>query len=91
MDEPFMGVDRPSEELLERLIVELADEGRGLLVSTHDIDQARACDRVLCLNRHQIGFGPPAETLTWAVLEATYGEAIVAVGGETAVLPAHHH
>ena len=53
LDEPFIGVDRPSEELLERLIGELAREGRGILISTHDIDQARACDRVLCLNRRR--------------------------------------
>jgi ABC-type Mn2+/Zn2+ transport system ATPase subunit len=91
LDEPFIGVDRPSEELLERLIAELAGEGRGILVSTHDIDQARACDRVLCLNRRQIAFGPPAVTLTQSVLEATYGDAIVALGEAGAILPAHHH
>jgi ABC-type Mn2+/Zn2+ transport system ATPase subunit len=91
LDEPFIGVDRPSEEQLERLIGELAGEGRGILISTHDIDQARACDRVLCLNRRQVAFGPAARTLTKAVLEATYGEAIVALDARTAILPAHHH
>jgi ABC-type Mn2+/Zn2+ transport system ATPase subunit len=95
LDEPFIGVDRPSAELLERLIRQLAEEGRGILVSTHDIEQARGCDRVLCLNRRQVSFGPPAVTLTRAVLEETYGEAIVTVGGEdgerAAILPAHHH
>lgn len=91
LDEPFIGVDLPSEELLERLIRELAAEGRGILISTHDIEQARACDRVLCLNGKQVALGPPASTLTKDVLEATYGEAIVALGGEAAILPAHHH
>ena len=91
LDEPFIGVDRPSEELLERLIRELAAEGRGILISTHDIDQARACDRVLCLNRRQVAFGPAATTLTKAVLEATYGDAIVALDTQAAILPAHHH
>jgi ABC-type Mn2+/Zn2+ transport system ATPase subunit len=91
LDEPFIGVDRPSEDLLERLIDELAAEGRGILISTHDIDQARGCDRVLCLNRRQVALGPPATTLTKAVLEATYGEAIVALDTAAAILPAHHH
>jgi ABC-type Mn2+/Zn2+ transport system ATPase subunit len=91
LDEPFIGVDRPSEELLERLIGALAGQGRGILISTHDIDQARACDRVLCLNRRQVAFGPAATTLTKAVLEATYGDAIVALDTQTAILPAHHH
>jgi ABC-type Mn2+/Zn2+ transport system ATPase subunit len=91
LDEPFIGVDLPSEDLLERLIGELAGEGRGILVSTHDIDQARACDRVLCLNRRQVALGPPETTLTKAVLEATYGETIVALDTVAAILPAHHH
>ena len=49
-----------------------------MLVATHDVDQARSFDRVLCLNGRQIAFGTP-DVLTRAVLEATYGGAIVAV------------
>jgi ABC-type Mn2+/Zn2+ transport system ATPase subunit len=95
LDEPFTGVDRPSEELLARLLDELAREGRAILIATHDVEQAGVWDRVLCLNRRQIAFGPPHETLTRDVLEATYGGAIVtipAAEGETVgILPAHHH
>ena len=95
LDEPFSGVDQPSADLLERLLDELGDEGRGVLIATHDLEQARRWDRVLCLNRRQIAFGPPAETLTRSVLEQTYGAEIVplpAAAGETAVvLPPHHH
>jgi ABC-type Mn2+/Zn2+ transport system ATPase subunit len=93
LDEPFTGVDAPSAERLERLLGELAAQGRGLLVATHDVDQARGWDRVLCLNRHQVAFGPPDEVLDRAVLEATYGGAIVELPGDggRGVLPAHHH
>jgi ABC-type Mn2+/Zn2+ transport system ATPase subunit len=93
LDEPFTGVDRPSEELLTRVLDELAAEGRGLLVATHDLEQARHWDRVLCLNRRAIAFGEPDEVLTRAVLEQTYGAEIVTLpGGETVgVLPPHHH
>jgi manganese/iron transport system ATP-binding protein/manganese/zinc/iron transport system ATP- binding protein len=92
LDEPFSGVDQTSADLLERLLGDLAAEGRGLLVATHDLEQARRFDRVLCLNRRQIAFGPPEETLTRDVLEETYGGAIVALPGEeAAVLPPHHH
>jgi len=91
LDEPFSGVDQTSAELLERLLVDLAGEGRALLVATHDLEQARRFDRVLCLNRRQIAFGPPEETLTRPVLEATYGGEIVTLPGEAAVLPPHHH
>ena len=94
LDEPFTGVDVVSAEVLETLLSELAEEGRGILIATHDLEQARAWDRVLCLNGRQIAFGLPDETLTRPVLEETYGGTIVALPGEAGVvgiLPAHHH
>jgi ABC-type Mn2+/Zn2+ transport system ATPase subunit len=91
LDEPFTGLDAASAERLELLLAELAREGRGLLIATHDVEQAARWDRVLCLNRRQIAFGVPAEVLTREVLEATYGGAVVSVDGERAVLPPHHH
>jgi ABC-type Mn2+/Zn2+ transport system ATPase subunit len=94
LDEPFTGVDRPSAELLETLVAELAAEGRGVLIATHDLDQALGWDDVLCINRRMVAFGSPAETLTRPVLERTYGGALVALPGEgdaIGILPAHHH
>ena len=95
LDEPFTGVDQPSRELLERLLSELAREGRGILVATHDLEQARGWDQVLCLNRRQIAFGRPDETLTRAVLERTYGGELVRLpageGEAVGILPPHHH
>jgi ABC-type Mn2+/Zn2+ transport system ATPase subunit len=94
LDEPFTGVDQPSGALIERLLGELAGDGRGIMIATHDVDQALSWDRVLCLNRSQIAFGRPVETLTRAVLERTYGGAIVTIPGEpraSGILPAHHH
>jgi ABC-type Mn2+/Zn2+ transport system ATPase subunit len=92
-DEPFTGLDEPSAELLEQLIAELAAEGRGILIALHDLERATGWDRVLCLNRRQIAFGPPAETLTRSVLEQTYGGDVVSLPGEAGavLLPPHHH
>lgn len=93
LDEPFSGLDRPSAERLEALIGELAGEGRGIAIATHDLEQARGCDLVLCLNGRQIACGPPGEVLgDLGVLEATYGGAIVEIpGGGRGILPPHHH
>ena len=93
LDEPFTGVDRRSAELLEELLRSLAQEGRGILIATHDLEQARRWDRVVCLNRRQIAFGPPVTTLTRPVLEQTYGGELVALPDSTelAILPPHHH
>jgi ABC-type Mn2+/Zn2+ transport system ATPase subunit len=70
------------------LIDRLAQEGRGLMIATHDVDQTRGWDRVLCLNQRQIAFGTPEETLTPEVLSATYPSPIP---GSIVVLPHHGH
>ncbi len=77
LDEPFTGLDVPSAERLTHLIDTLAREGRTVLVATHDVGQAFAWDRVLCLNGSQVAFGAPVETLTEEVLRATYGQSLV--------------
>jgi ABC-type Mn2+/Zn2+ transport system ATPase subunit len=92
LDEPLAGVDPASAERILGVLDELRGEGRALLVSTHDIAHAGAWDRVLCLNGRQVAFGPPAETLVPAVLEATYGEEIVVLDdGRRAITVQHHH
>ncbi len=95
LDEPFTGLDNVSTARLERLLDELAEEGRGVLIATHDVEQARGWDRVLCLNRRQIAFGPPQQTLSLEVLASTYGGSIVTLeerdGERLAILPPHHH
>ncbi|MEA2155216.1 MAG: hypothetical protein QOE11_1356 [Solirubrobacteraceae bacterium] len=92
LDEPFAGVDHASEEAIMGILDELRGEGRVLLIATHDIDQARRWDRVLCLRGEQIAYGPPATALSTGVLEATYGAEIVVLdGGERAVAVQHHH
>ena len=93
LDEPFDGLDAAAARSLESLLEDLAAEGRGLVIATHDLAQAQRWDRVLCLNRHQIAFGPPDRVLDRDVLEQTYAGAIVELPGSDAVgiLPAHHH
>ena len=92
LDEPFAGVDQTSEEAIMRILDDLRADGRILLIATHDVEQARRWDRVLCLRGAQIAYGPPSETLTNAVLEATYGAEIVMLDcGHRAVAIQHHH
>ncbi len=91
LDEPLTGVDATSAALIETLFGELRAEGRILLVSTHDVEQAQAWDTVICVNGRQVAFGAPSETLDAEVLKATYGaELIVVEHGRHAVTVAHH-
>jgi len=96
LDEPLAGVDPASAERIETLFAELREEGRTLLVSTHDVDSARTFDRVLCLNRRQVAFGEPASVLTRTTLEQTYGSEIVVLeddgrGGPIRAIAVQHH
>ncbi|MEA2283787.1 MAG: hypothetical protein QOK21_4394 [Solirubrobacteraceae bacterium] len=91
LDEPLSGVDAVSAGRIEAVFGELRAERRTLLVATHDVQQARRWDAVLCLHGRQIAFGPPTEVLTTAVLQETYGaELIVLADGERAVAIDHH-
>jgi ABC-type Mn2+/Zn2+ transport system ATPase subunit len=106
LDEPFSNLDDRSSDRLMELIDQLAHEGRAVMVATHDMEQTRAWDRVLCLNMSQVAFGPPGVVLTREVVERTYGGSIIVLpagsveearaereGSEAprGVLPAHHH
>ena len=91
LDEPFAGVDRASEERILAVLDELAAEGRTLLIATHDVEQSRRWDRVLCLNGRQIAFGTPEQTLTAPTLEATYGPELVVLREGAKGLTIQHH
>jgi len=91
LDEPFTGVDRPTHEALRELLGRWRDEGRTVLVATHDLERAaRDYDLVLCLNRRLVAHGPPAETLSEEVLAETFAGHVLRVG-ELIVDVAHHH
>jgi ABC-type polar amino acid transport system ATPase subunit len=50
MDEPTAALDPARRGALAELLRGLAKQGRALLVSTHDVDFAKACaDRVITL------------------------------------------
>jgi ABC-type Mn2+/Zn2+ transport system ATPase subunit len=93
LDEPFSGIDAGSAARVTAVIDQLAERGHGLMIATHDIEQARAWGLVLCLNRRQVAFGPAETTLTRRVLEETHGAALVRLPGDrrAALVPPHHH
>ena len=93
LDEPLAGVDPASAQLIDAVFEELRAEGRTLLVSSHDVEGARGFDLVLCLNRRQVAFGPPAEALDRPTIEATYGRELIVLeepGAARAVTIQHH-
>lgn len=74
LDEPFAGVDKRSEGTIVRLLRELADEGKTVLVSTHDLHALPnlADDAALILQRI-LFHGPVAAALAPERLMQAFG------------------
>jgi manganese/iron transport system ATP-binding protein len=74
LDEPFTGVDVNTEDAIIRLLRSLRDEGRVMLVSTHNLGSVpEFCDRAILLNRTVLASGPTIEVFTQENLERTFG------------------
>ncbi|MPT24688.1 MAG: ATP-binding cassette domain-containing protein, partial [Starkeya sp.] len=74
LDEPFTGVDVKTEEAIIALLRALRDEGRVMLVSTHNLGSVpEFCDRTVLVKGTVLAYGPTAETFTEANLEKTFG------------------
>jgi ABC-2 type transport system ATP-binding protein len=54
MDEPFSGLDPVNATLLERTLIELKDQGKAIVFSTHRMDQVeKLCDSICLINKGQ--------------------------------------
>jgi ABC-2 type transport system ATP-binding protein len=54
MDEPFSGLDPVNAVLIEETLLELKDQGKAILFSTHRMDQVeKLCDSICLINRGQ--------------------------------------
>jgi len=74
LDEPFAGVDLRSEATISRLLRELADDGRAVLVSTHDLHALpQLADEAILLLHRVVFQGAVAEALDPANLARAFG------------------
>jgi len=76
LDEPFAGLDAPSQRGIMDLMRELQQQGMTIVASTHDLGSVVAgdvADRVILLNRALIADGTPAEVMQPDVLRQAYG------------------
>ncbi|WKC25724.1 manganese/iron ABC transporter ATP-binding protein [Rhizobium sp. SSA_523] len=74
LDEPFTGVDVKTEEQIVALLRSLRDEGRVMLVSTHNLGSVpEFCDRTVFVKGTVIAYGPTEETFNEANLEKAFG------------------
>lgn len=64
LDEPTSGVDPVARQQFWELIYDLADEGIGILVTTHYMDETAFCDRLALMHAgHIVAEGTPEQLL----------------------------
>lgn len=74
LDEPFTGLDLPTQELLTDLFATLAGEGHAVVMTTHDLLGAlHACGRIVLLNGTVVADGPPTELKAPELWTAAFG------------------
>lgn len=61
LDEPFAGVDKRSEAMMVQLFQDLAAEGAGVLVATHDLNSLSRLAREALLLRQTVLMHAPVE------------------------------
>jgi ABC-type Mn2+/Zn2+ transport system ATPase subunit len=87
MDEPFTGVDAPSQEAILEIMDRLQEQDVTLLVSTHDLNLAvERFDRLALLNTQLIAYGAPRQVITPQALTAAYGGQAVWRGDDYAMV-----
>jgi manganese/iron transport system ATP-binding protein len=74
LDEPFTGVDVQTEDAIVVLLREMRDEGRVILVSTHNLGSVpEFCDRTVLVKGTVLAYGPTETTFTRENLELAFG------------------
>jgi len=86
LDEPITGLDLPSQRLILDVIESERDDGRLVVLTTHHLEEAERCDRVLLLNTRVVADGGPEQALAEEHLADAFGARLM--GGEH---HGHHH
>ncbi|MEM6595231.1 MAG: manganese/iron ABC transporter ATP-binding protein, partial [Pseudomonadota bacterium] len=74
LDEPFTGVDVQTEDEIIALLRDMRDEGRVMLVSTHNLGSVpEFCDRTILIKGTVLDYGPTEEIFTSKNLERAFG------------------
>ena len=78
LDEPFVGIDLVSEQIIMNLLQSLRREGKTIVIVHHDLSKvADYFDKVVILNKKLVGYGNVATAFTPDALKKAYGDSIV--------------
>lgn len=86
LDEPFTGVDVPTQDLFLDLFDDLRTRGVTIVFATHDLQHAvRSATRAILINNSVIADGSPNDVLTDTLLSRTFQGRIMVFGSPDTV------
>jgi iron complex transport system ATP-binding protein len=92
LDEPLTGLDITSAKTIDAIIHDEPEHGCSVILTTHDLEEAKAADHVILTGGRVIASGRPEEVLTQSNLAEAYGlGALHELDGDAPLLPTEHH
>ena len=92
LDEPLTGLDINSAKTIDSIIHDEPVRGCSVVLTTHDLEEARAADHVILTAGHVVGCGKPVDVLTTENLTNAYGLGSLHEHETTdLILPTEHH
>lgn len=74
MDEPLAGVDATTERIVFKLLSDLRDRGKTVVVVHHDLSSvSEYFEQLVLLNTRLVAHGPTADVFNETLLQQTYG------------------
>jgi ABC-type Mn2+/Zn2+ transport system ATPase subunit len=91
LDEPLSGIDMKAAQAIDDVIHDEISEGCSVVLTTHDLSEARVADHVILMGGRVIAEGSAENVLTETNLSAAYGASMLHSHGQSVVLddPAH--
>lgn len=93
LDEPLTGLDINSAKTIDAIIHDEPTRGCSVVLTTHDLEEARAADHVILTSGRVVAYGPPDHVLTTENLTNAYGLGALHdhQNAEPLLTPEHHH
>lgn len=83
LDEPLSGIDIAAAQAIDHVIHDEISKGCAVVMTTHDLSEARIADHVLLLSGRVVASGHPEKVLTAPNLREAYGPTLLHVDGES--------
>lgn len=82
LDEPLTGIDLTTALAIDEVIHDEISRGCTVIMTTHDLSEARVAEHVLLLSGVVVASGTPEEVLTTQNLTDAYGSTLLHVEGD---------